>query len=77
MLSPEFLNTIFQKWKYGPSLAETRWPQSYHHSNVTRNARFEDWLWSQGFTVVQKNKKRYLKFSGDEKQLTIFLLKWS
>lgn len=77
ILEPAFLDKIYQKWKYGDRLAETRWPQTYHRINTTKNYNFEDWLWSQGFTVIQKDKKRYLKFSGDERQLTIFLLKWS
>ena len=77
MLTPEFLDKVYQKWKYGDQLADTRWPQKYQHINTTRNQRFEAWLWDQGFTVVQKNKKRYLNFSGEEKQLTLFLLKWA
>lgn len=77
MLTPELLDKVYQKWKYGDQLADTRWPQTYHHTNTTRNQRFEAWLWDQGFTVVQKNKKRYLNFRGDEKQLTLFLLKWA
>lgn len=36
-----------------------------------------DWMWEEGFTVVQQNKKRYLKFDGDERRLTLFLLKWT
>jgi hypothetical protein len=75
ILDPDFLDRVYQKWKYGDSLADTRWPQRYQYPNTTKNQRFEDWLWTQGFTVVQKNKRRYLKFSGDERYLTIFILK--
>jgi hypothetical protein len=75
ILEPEFLDKVFQKWKYGDELSNTRWPQKYQHTNTTRNQRFEDWLWAQGFTVIQKNKKRYLNFTGDERKLTLFILK--
>lgn len=74
-LNNELLNTVYQKWYYGDKLSETRWPKKYNTSNY-RDQRFEDWLWAQGFTVVQKDKTRYLKFSGDEKYLTMFLLRW-
>lgn len=74
LINPEDLNSLYQKWYYGDKLSETRWPKKYTVGNY-RDQRFEDWLWTQGFTVVQKDKKRYLKFGGDEKQLTFFLLK--
>ena len=35
----------------------------------------EDCLWGQGFKVIQRDGSRYLKFIGDEKRLTWFLLK--
>ena len=74
LINPEDLNLLYQKWYYGDKLSETRWPKKYTAGNY-RDQRFEDWLWTQGFTVVQKDKKRYLKFGGNEKQLTFFLLK--
>lgn len=73
VLSPEDLNSLYQKWYYGDKLSEIRWPKKYTAGN--RDLQFEDWLWTQGFTVVQKDKKRYLKFGGNERQLTFFLLK--
>lgn len=76
MLDPKCLDTIYQKWYYGDRLAETHWPKTYKTGKY-RDQQFEDWLWVQGFTVVQKDKKRYLKFSGNERELTIFLLRWS
>ena len=74
LINPEDLDSLYQKWYYGDKLSEIRWPKKYTASNY-RDQRFEDWLWTQGFTVVQKDKKRYLKFGGNEKQLTFFLLK--
>ena len=75
MLEQELLNKIYQKWYYkGDELP--RWPKTYTKGNY-RNQRFEDWLWERGFTVVQKDKQRYLRFSGDAKQLTFFLIKWA
>jgi hypothetical protein len=75
LLDTSTLDKVYQKWKYGDRLSETRWPEHYSRLGH-RNQRFEDWLWSQGFTVVQKDKKRYLKFNGDSKNVTLFLLKW-
>lgn len=74
MLSPDLLDKIYHQWKYADYLDQTKYPMRYQQNY--RNQKFEDWLWQQGFTVVQKDKKRYLKFDGDERQLTIFLLKW-
>lgn len=75
ILEPGLLDHLFHQWKYADQLSETRYPMRYQ--NARRDQRFEDWLWNQGFTVVQKDKKRYLKFNGDERHLTIFLLRWS
>jgi hypothetical protein len=74
LLEPDLLDRIYQKWYHGSKRYENRWPKKYN--SVHRNQLFEDWLWQQGFTVVQKDKKRYLKFSGPEKHLTFFLLKY-
>lgn len=75
LLEPEVLNRLFHQWKYADRLDEVKYPMRYQNSR--RDQRFEDWLWQQGFTVVQKDKKRYLRFSGDPKHLTLFLLKYS
>jgi len=76
ILEPDFVDKLYQKWYYGNKLSETRWPKKYTAGNY-RDQRFEDWLWNQGFTVVQKDKKRYLKFNGDQRHLTMFLLRWN
>ncbi len=73
ILEHDLLNQIYQKWYYGTA-EKPRWPKTYNKGY--RDQRFEDWLWAQGFTVVQQNKQRYLKFSGDDRNLTLFLLKW-
>ena len=75
MLEPDPLNQIYQKWYYCNE-SIPRWPKNYNAGKY-RDQRFEDWLWPQGFTVVQKDKKRYLKFSGEDRHLTLFLLRWS
>jgi hypothetical protein len=75
MLSTELLDRVYHRWKYADRLDESRYPMRYQQNY--RDQRFEEWLWDKGFTVVQENKKRYLKFSGDEKHLTVFLLKWA
>ena len=71
MLDQELLDRVFQKWYYGQQLPS--WPKKYT-KGYYRNQQFEDWLWAQGFTVVQKDKQRYLRFSGDPSELTFFLL---
>ena len=76
MLEPDFVDKLYQKWYYGEKLSEVIWPKKYAAGKY-RDQRFEDWLWQQGFTVVQKDKKRYLRFSGDPKHLTLFLLRWT
>jgi hypothetical protein len=74
LLETDLLNKVYQRWKYGDQLSEIQWPRKYNSGY--RDRHFEDWLWQQGFTVVQKDKQRYLRFSGDGKQLTFFLLKY-
>lgn len=71
LLKHELLNKVYQKWYYGNN-PMPRWPMTYN--GKAKNQRFEDWLWDQGFTVVQKDHRRYLKFSGDPAELSFFLL---
>jgi len=72
ILEPDILNKIYQKWYYG-NKPLPRWPTNYNRGQ-RRDQNFENWLWQQGFTVVQKDKQRYLRFIGQEKNLTLFLL---
>lgn len=74
ILETELLDKVFHKWRYS-KLDHSRYPMRYLRNH--RDQRFESWLWDQGFTVIQQNKKRYLKFDGDERRLTLFLLKWT
>lgn len=78
ILEPEYLDSIYHHWLAEQGSVDTyRWRIHYQRQPRTtvKNQRFEEWLFKQGFTVIQKDKKRYLKFSGDEKRLTWFLLK--
>jgi hypothetical protein len=49
-------------------------------SSITRQHReckkFEDWLFTQGVVVIQKDHARYLRFL-NEQHATLFLLKWT
>lgn len=79
ILEPEYLDQMYRDWllKRNPDYNASPW---FHRRNYQREHRgsnqpFEDWLYVHGFTVVQREKKRYLKFSGDERKLTFFLLK--
>lgn len=86
ILEPECLDHIYRQWRIQDRQqmdSEYHTPShfdkflTYHRQNRfgRREQRFEEWLYSHGFTVIQKDKKRYLKFSGDERKLTFFLLK--
>jgi hypothetical protein len=79
ILSPENLDSLYHQWLR--LVATDRFiPRYTKYKHVSRGAygssqRFEDWLWDHKFSVFQKNKKRYAKFVGSEKELTLFLLK--
>lgn len=82
ILQPEQLDRVYRYWRaqrrdydYIPSRLDNMITYQRQHRTGS-NKFFEDWLFQHGFTVIQKDKKRYLKFSGDERQLTILLLKW-
>ena len=81
-LSSEQLDAIYDRWIKDQELTHDRsihlmFKISYQQQgrNTLKNQRFEEWLWTQGFKVVQRDGKRYLKFIGDESKLTWFLLK--
>lgn len=83
LLSSEQLDNIYDRWikdeeglktDYGlRRMFKMKYQQQGRHTQ--KNQRFEEWLWNQGFKVIQRDGSRYLKFIGDEKRLTWFLLK--
>lgn len=83
LLSSEQLDSIYDRWikdeeglktDYGlRRMFKMKYQQQGRHT--LKNQRFEEWLWNQGFKVIQRDGSRYLKFIGDEKRLTWFLLK--
>lgn len=77
VISPEDLDSLYTKWYDMTNQHTSKYKKRY--SGVYRNSgpgkHFEDWLWANGFKVVQRDKKRWLEFNGNEKQLTFFLLK--
>lgn len=85
LLEPEYLDRIYADWRIkdqrslDSNYEPTQWDLRKHYQREYRNGfinqRFENWLFEQGFSVVQREGKRYLKFSGEEKRLTWFLLK--
>lgn len=85
ILEPAYLDQIYAEWRIkdrqrlNSDFVPGRWDQHKTYQREYRGGfneqRFEDWLFVQGFTVVQRDGKRYLKFSGDDKRLTFFLLK--
>jgi uncharacterized LabA/DUF88 family protein len=82
ILNPETLDEIYRKWLMKDNITQSSKFLKYrNYQRQTRNGRpecrFEDWLCRNGFTVFQKDKKRYLKYIGKESKLTFFLLKHS
>lgn len=85
ILDPEYLDRIYTEWliqrrrelelDFVPSYWDRRASYQGEYRNRPVNQTFENWLFAQGFTVIQREGKRYLKFSGDKKRLTWFLLK--
>ncbi len=84
ILEPRVLDQFYRYWRKERRVRSTwespsrlddfiTYQKQYRHGS---NQLFEDWLFEQGFTVVQKNKTRYLEFSGDERRLTFLLLKY-
>ena len=86
ILEPEYLDRIYQQWMiqdrlqgdsdYIPNRWDLRKTYQREYRGGFNQQRFEEWLFAQGFTVIQREGERYLKFSGDEKRLTFFLLKY-
>lgn len=86
LLEPTYLDQIYTQWlikdrqrldsNFVPGYWDRRRNYQREYRSGFNNQRFEDWLYGQGFTVVQHQGKRYLKFSGDDKRLTFFLLKY-
>jgi hypothetical protein len=82
ILNPLTLDAIYNKWLIKDNSTQVSKFLKYRsYQRQSRNGRpecrFEDWLYRNGFTVFQKDKKRYLKFIGKESKLTFFLLKYS
>ena len=85
-LEPEYLDRIYTEWtiqdrrsrisNYEPSYWDLHKKYQRAYRGGFNEQRFEDWLYCQGFTVKQDHGKRYLVFSGDDKRLTWFLLKY-
>jgi len=76
----EMLNKVYRKWLVdsGSSLSTSKFAsrRSYDSYRYGFNEQlFENWLFLNGFDVIQENKQRYLRFSGDQRSLTLFLLK--
>jgi len=83
-ISPNQLNEIYSQWQirdrifkdkdFLPSKWDFRRGYQIENRQWQQNQRFESWLFDNGFTVIQHDKKRYLKFSGNQSRLTFFLL---
>lgn len=78
-LNTDVLDRVYKKW-----YAQTGRGTVNQYTNYQRSLRssptgqaFENWLYVHGFSVIQRDKKRYLSYSGDERALTIFLLRYT
>jgi hypothetical protein len=72
-VNPGIVDKLYVRW---------RWPSDPPQNSIPYSKRFteshfENWLWDNGFLVRRKNKKKCVYFFGDEKKLTLFLLKWT
>jgi hypothetical protein len=79
IFEPEFTDQIYSHWlKISIPWTENYSIKKYHYQsrNGYAGKAFESWLWNEGFKIVQKDRKRYLKFIGNEKRLSLFLLKY-
>jgi hypothetical protein len=82
ILEPDILDSVYRQWRAAQRITPSRnfWDKYITYQTAFRNGPpnkfFEEWLFEQGFAVIQKDRKRYLKFSGDPQQLTWFLLKY-
>jgi len=76
-LKSDVLDRIWQDWncrEWRAQLYET------HYTSVVRSTSrataFEDWLYDQGAYVVQKNRKRFIRFHDDERAV-MFMLRYT
>jgi hypothetical protein len=75
--SPETLDRIWQDWNArinNSTIYETYYTDVQRKS--TKAQKFEDWLYDNGACVIQKNRKRIIRFYNEDKAL-LFLLAYS
>ena len=77
-LSSEMLDKTWNIWYRRTEPGLRFYTSGYQNisRSLCRCQNFEEWLWENGFSVVQKDSKRYLQFIGDDKKLTLFLLRY-
>jgi len=78
-INNDMLNLLWANWlKQNDSILDSnsRYKPNYQFAarSSYNSRKFEDWLWSKGFGVSQKNGVRFLKYYGTSKDLTMFLL---
>ena len=75
--SPEQLDRIWQNWNCQvvgcDHIFETYY--TYVTRSGQRGKQFEDWLYDMGAVVVQRNRKRFLRFYSSDKAI-MFMLQW-
>jgi hypothetical protein len=81
ILEPEMLDHVYRCWLLNHQgddfIPDRRFARnSYQLASRRYNTAFESWLFEQGFSVIQRDKKRYLNFHGEPRKLTYFLLKY-
>jgi hypothetical protein len=72
------LNRVWRRY-YMQRYYEEPTPWNLNYAQVDRRgykARcFEDWLYDQGISVIQRNRKRYMRFF-DRNEATMFILRY-
>lgn len=75
--SPDQLDRIWHNWNcqvVGRNhIYETNY--IYVKRSGQRGKQFEDWLYDMGAVVVQRNRKRFLRFYSSDKAI-MFMLQW-
>lgn len=76
--TPEQLNQVWKKYAVDSNHALPYYMLEYN--TVSRKGslpkRFEDWLWSNGIRVIQRNHKRFMRFYSRD-DAVMFMLKYA
>lgn len=84
ILEPKYLDAVYREWllkdRASAHKIKSRWFLRENYQRKYRHGfneqRFEEWLYRHGFTVFQREGKRYLRTTENNSKVTLFLLKY-